>query len=219
MSGDVEKIAESPLFKDIEKCELEEMLGCLQGKVKTYKKGEYIAFERENIRNIGIVLDGAVDMIKEDVWGNKTIIVRMSEKQLFGETFACSTDTTSSVAFLASRDSRILELSFAHVMHTCSKACVFHHRLVENMVTLIADKNRRLMEKLTILSKKNLREKILAYLSEQALMQQEMFFEIPLGRQELAEYLCADRSALTRELSNMRKEGIIDFDKNVFRIL
>lgn len=219
MSGDVEKIAESPLFKDIEKCELEEMLGCLQGKVKTYKKGEYIAFERENIRNIGIVLDGAVDMIKEDVWGNKTIIVRMSEKQPFGETFACSTDTTSSVAFLASRDSRILELSFAHVMHTCSKACVFHHRLVENMVTLIADKNRRLMEKLTILSKKNLREKILAYLSEQALMQQEMFFEIPLGRQELAEYLCADRSALTRELSNMRKEGIIDFDKNVFRIL
>lgn len=219
MSGDVEKIAESPLFKDIEKCELEEMLGCLQGKVRTYKKGEYIAFERENIRNIGIVLDGAVDMIKEDVWGNKTIIVRMSEKQLFGETFACSTDTTSSVAFLASRDSRILELSFAHVMHTCSKACVFHHRLVENMVTLIADKNRRLMEKLTILSKKNLREKILAYLSEQALMQQEMFFEIPLGRQELAEYLCADRSALTRELSNMRKEGIIDFDKNVFRIL
>lgn len=219
MSGDVEKIAESPLFKDIEKCELEEMLGCLQGKVRTYKKGEYIAFERENIRNIGIVLVGAVDMIKEDVWGNKTIIVRMSEKQMFGETFACSTDTTSSVAFLASRDSRILELSFAHVMHTCSKACVFHHRLVENMVTLIADKNRRLMEKLTILSKKNLREKILAYLSEQALMQQEMFFEIPLGRQELAEYLCADRSALTRELSNMRKEGIIDFDKNVFRIL
>jgi CRP-like cAMP-binding protein len=87
------------------------------------------------------------------------------------------------------------------------------------MVTLIADKNRSLMEKLDAMSKKNLREKILTYLSIQSQHQGGRYFEIPLGRIELADYLCTDRSALTRELSSMRDDGLIDFDRNTFRLL
>ncbi|MBR2008655.1 MAG: winged helix-turn-helix domain-containing protein, partial [Peptococcaceae bacterium] len=95
----------------------------------------------------------------------------------------------------------------------------FHHRLIENLVQLIADKNLALMKKVEVVTKKTLREKILAYLSQQAQLQSSEYFEIPLGRLELAEYLCADRSALTRELNAMRLDGIIDYDKNVFRLL
>ena len=110
-------------------------------------------------------------------------------------------------------------LPFKKVMHTCSHACVFHHQLIENMVRIIANKNRDLIRKIEVVSKKTLREKILAYLSIQAQANGTRYFEIPLGRLELADYLCADRSALTRELAKMRDDGLIDYDKNCFRIL
>ena len=98
-------------------------------------------------------------------------------------------------------------------------ACVFHHQLIENMVTIIAQKNRDLIRKVEVVSKRSIREKLLAYLSIQAQAQQSRYFEIPLGRVELAEYLCVDRSALTRELVKMKADGLIDYDKNCFRIL
>jgi CRP-like cAMP-binding protein len=104
-------------------------------------------------------------------------------------------------------------------MHTCTNACAFHHKLIENMVQLIADKNQELMRKVEVVTKKTLREKILAYLSQQAQLEGGSYFEIPLGRIELAEYLCADRSSLTRELNAMKEEGILDYDRNMFRLL
>ena len=87
------------------------------------------------------------------------------------------------------------------------------------MVHIIANKNRDLMRKMEVISKRTLREKILAYLSIQAQLHDARYFEIPLGRVEWAEYLCADRSALTRELVKMKEDGLIDYDRNCFRIL
>jgi len=110
-------------------------------------------------------------------------------------------------------------IPFQRVVNSCSNACIFHHRLIENMIQLIADKNLMLMHKMEVVTKKTLKEKIMAYLSQQAQIKDTEYFEIPLNRTELAEFLCADRSALTRELSNMKKEGIIDYDKNVFRLI
>ena len=209
----------SPLFEKIKPEDLQAMLTCLSYRVVEYHKGETIALEAEDIKYIGIILDGAVDMIKEDLWGNKTMLVRMRKDELFGETFACGQDSLSVVTFVVAENASILFLPFDRVMHTCTMTCVFHHRLIENMVHVIAGKNRNLMRKVEVVSKKNLREKILAYLSLQAQLHQSRYFEIPLGRVELADYLCADRSALTRELANMKAAGLIDYDKNMFRIL
>ena len=209
----------SPLFNGISQDDRATMLGCIGYHIGTFQKGEIVAFEEENIKHIGIVLSGAVDMIKEDLWGNKTMLVRMRKDELFGETFACGEDNLSVVTFLVSEDAQILFMPFDRVMHSCTMACVFHHRLIENMVHIIANKNRDLMCKVEVISKRNLREKILAYLSIHAQTQNSRYFEIPLGRVEWAEYLCADRSALTRELSKMKDDGLIDYDKNLFRIL
>ena len=209
----------SPLFHGISAEDRKTMLGCIGYHIATYRKGEIVAFEAENIRHIGIVLSGAVDMIKEDLWGNKTMLVRARENDIFGETFACGTDNLSVVTFLVSEDARILFLPFDRVMHSCTMACVFHHRLIENMVRIIADKNRDLMRKVEVVSKRTIREKLLAYLSIQAQTQASRYVEVPLGRVELAEYLCVDRSALTRELAKMKEEGLIDYDRNCFRIL
>ena len=208
----------SPLFTDIQSEDLTAVLGCIGYHIGVFKKGEIIIFEEENIKHIGIVISGTVDMIKEDLWGNKTMLIRMRKNEMFGETFACGEDNLSVVTFIVSEDAEILFIPFHRVMHSCTMACAFHHKLIENMVRVIANKNRDLMRKVEIISKRTLREKILAYLSIQAQLQGTRYFEIPLGRVEWAEYLCADRSALTRELAKMKDDGLIDYDKNCFRI-
>ena len=215
---DVTKIR-SPLFDGVHAGDMEGMLGCIGYHVKDYAKGQIIAFEEENINHVGVVLSGAVDMVKEDLWGGRTMLVRSYPEDIFGETFACGEDSLSLVSFTAAEDSKVLFLSFCRVMHTCTNACQFHQTLIENMVRLIARKNRELMRKIEVVSKKSLREKILAYLSIQAQGQGKKQFEIPLGRVEWAEYLNADRSALTRELAKMKEEGLIDYRKNSFTIL
>lgn len=209
----------SPLFDGVNPEDRKTMLGCIGYHIGTFKKGDIVAFEEENIKHIGIIISGAVDMVKEDLWGSKTMLVRMRKDELFGETFACGSDNLSVVTFLVSEDARILFMPFDRVMHSCTMACVFHNRLIENMVAIIANKNRDLMRKVEVVSKRTIREKLLAYLSIQAQTQNSRYFEIPLGRVELAEYLCVDRSALTRELVKMKEDGLIDYDKNCFRIL
>ena len=209
----------SPLFAGIKPEDMVPMLHCIGYHVKEYAKGEVIAFEGDNLKHIGIVLSGSVDMVKEDLWGNKTMLIRTRKNELFGETFACGNDNLSVVTFVVSEDAKVMFMPFSRVMHSCTMACAFHHRLIENMVKVIADKNRDLMQKVDVVSKRTIREKLLAYLSIQAQQHNARYFEIPFGRVELAEYLCVDRSALTRELVKMKEDGLIDYDRNCFRIL
>ena len=209
----------SPLFEGIKPEERTGMLGCIGYRVSNYRKGDIIAFEEQNIRQVGILLSGSVDMIKEDVWGNKVLVARMGKNEMFGETFAWGKNKLSAVTFVVSENAKIMMIPLDRVMHSCTRSCSFHHQLVENMVHIIADKNRELIRKIEVISKRTIREKLLAYLSSQAQMHSSRYFEIPLGRTELADYLCVDRSALTRELAKMRDDGLIDFDKNCFRLL
>ena len=209
----------APLFAGIKTEDMRAMLHCIGYHISSFSKGEIIALEGEHLKHIGIVLSGRVDMVKEDLWGNKTMLLRMGRNEIFGETFACGDDSLSTVTFLVSEDATVMFMPFSRVMHSCTMACGFHHRLIENMVRLIAGKNRELMQKVDVVSKRTIREKLLAYLSIKAQQQRQRYFEIPLGRVELAEYLCVDRSALTRELAKMKSDGLIDYDRNHFRIL
>ena len=208
----------SPLFEGISAQERGAMLGCIGYHIGTFKKGGIVALEGENLKHIGIVLSGCVDMVKEDLWGNRTMLLRIRKDEIFGETFACGEDNLSVVTFQVSEDAKILFLPFDRVMHSCTMACRFHHQLIENMVHIIANKNRDLMRKVEVVSRRSIREKLLTSLSIQAQAQGSRYFEIPLGRLELAEYLCVDRSALTRELAKMKDEGLLDYDRNWFRI-
>lgn len=218
MQNYVKRLLDHPLFFGVKEKDMKPLLKCLGAQVRKFKKGEYIIIEQDDIRQIGIIMSGSVDMIKEDIWGNKTMLVRMKKEELFGETFSCGADQSSIVTFCATSNTEVFFLPFERVMHACSLTCTFHHRLIENIVAIIARKNIQLMEKIEVISKKTLREKIMAYLSYEAHQQGTKYFEVPLGRVELADYLCTDRSALTRELTNMKDEGILDFDKNMFRL-
>ncbi len=218
MKMQYEQLADMVMFQGIEKENIGILLGCLGSYPKTYAKGEYIAFEKDTIKNIGIVVSGSVHMVKEDVWGNSTIMTRMTRGHLFGESFACGSDPMAIVTFCAAENTEVLLIPFDRVLNTCCNSCAFHQQIIKNMVVMLSNKNQALMEKIEVVSKKTLREKILSYLSQEAQKQGSKYFEIPLGRLELADYLCTDRSALTRELGKMRQEGLIDYDKNLFRI-
>ncbi|OOM13939.1 Crp/Fnr family transcriptional regulator [Clostridium saccharobutylicum] len=207
------------LFHGIDDKEMESMLNCLGAYIKECKKDQCVILCEDNVDFVGVILSGKVHMIREDLWGNRTLLVSMGKGELFGESFSCGAVRNATVSFWTSIDSKILYLSFSRIMQSCSMACKFHHRLIENMVTLIAKKNVALMDKVDILSKKTLREKISTYLLQEAGKQNNPYFDITLGRVQLAEYLCANRSALTRELNTMRNEGLIDYDKNSFHIL
>ncbi|MEY8297761.1 MAG: Crp/Fnr family transcriptional regulator [Emergencia timonensis] len=219
MRNYIDEIKTLPLFTGIKHEDLEPMLTCLGSYLKTYKKGQFVSLAEEPLKCVGVLLSGKVHMIKEDLWGNKTILVLIKEGGVFGETFACGSDMVSTVTFVTASECKVLFMPFDRILHSCNLSCVFHHRLIENMVRLIADKNVQFLERLEVASKRTLREKILSFLSAQAEFHDNREFVISMGRLELADYLCVDRSALTRELSNMEDDGLIEYEKNRFKIL
>ncbi len=203
------------LFDGIDAAELASMLKCLSVNKKHIKKNTYLFMEEDEIHSIGVILSGTIHMIKEDSLGNKTLITPMTEGDIFGETYICSSRLTSTVSFQAATNCNILFLPFQKVIKTCSSSCTHHHKLIENMMLLLAEKNLKLIKKVEVTSNKSIREKILSYLANQT-PNKDMQIVIPFNRIELADYLCVNRSALTRELSKMRSEGIIDYEKNIF---
>ena len=206
MDHQIEKYMKNPLFENIAADHLQAMLGCLHSYTRNYKKGEVIIMEKDSIRYVGIVLSGTVHMMKEDIWGRQTLLTVQKNPDSY-------------VTFIAGSDASVLFVSAWNVIHCCPSQCTFHEQLTRNMFDILGQRSIRLMERIEISSKPSLREKILAYLSMQAQKQDSRYITLPLGRIELANYIGANRSALTRELAAMREDGLIDYDKNTFRIL
>lgn len=177
-----------------------------------------IILDNESVHYIGIVLSGTVHMIKEDIWGEKALMTYMEPGELFGESFAVRRNSQSSVTFTAGRACNILFVPSANIIHSCPRRCTFHTQLTQNMFDLLGLKSQQLMEKIEISSKPSMREKILAYLSMLSQRQGSRYVKSPLTRTRLAEYLSVNRSSMTRELSAMRDEGLIDFDKDTYVI-
>ena len=208
-----------PIFDGIGENELKAMLHCLQAIERTYKKNEFILLEGENVAYIGVILSGQINMLKEDFGGQQSVLAVMGDKELFGETFVCGSRQDTTVSFQAAVPTRALLLPFHRVLNVCSNNCAFHHQVITNLVRMIADKNMLLMQKVEISSKKTLREKILTYLYFLKGQQNSNYIACPLDRQEMASFLNANRSSLSRELSLMQEEGILEYDRNMFHLL
>jgi CRP-like cAMP-binding protein len=212
-------IAKCPLFAEIEAANLAELLKCLSAKEHKFEKGNYIFSAEESTPRVGIVTDGSVHIIQEDFWGNRTIFSYVKPGELFGESFACGDTKTLPVSIIAAEDCKILMIDLARIVTTCSSACAFHSALIKNMLKILAIKNISLVQKMGILTRRTTREKLLTYLSEQAKAAASATFEIPLNRQELADYLAVERSAMSAELSRMNSEGLIKYKRNYFELL
>ena len=218
MQKKVLEYTDVPLFANIAEDNLRTMLRCLHGHEKHYKKGEILLMDEAHVQYVGVVLSGCVHMLKEDIWGRQTLFAYIDPGQLMGEMFAVQREPNSYVSFVAATDAQVLFLSAEHIIHDCPNRCAFHGQLVTNFFDLLGQKGVSLMEKIEISSQPSLREKILAYLSMQAQKQASRYLTLPLNRTELADFLGVNRSAMTRELSAMRREGLIDYEHNTFML-
>lgn len=194
------------------------VLDCLAARQENYHKSQPIFTTGEEIRKIGVILSGSVQIVKDDVWGNRTILAKLSDGDLFGEAFCFSDKKGISVNVIASETCEILFIDYRKIITTCSASCTHHNKLIENMMKVLANKNIMLTEKMEILSKRSTKEKILSYLSYQAEKCDNSTFRIPFDRQELSDYLCVDRSALSKELSKLQDNGKFKFKRNYFEL-
>ena len=206
------------LFNGIEEAEIEAMLGCLGAKAESYGKSEYIFRVGESPEAVGLLLSGGVLVVQEDYWGNRNIRTRISPGMVFAEAFACVPGAVMDVSVFADEPSQVLWLNVGRVLHTCPTACSHHSRIIRNLLSDLAAHNLRTNEKLTHISRRSTREKLLSYLSAEAQRQGKSEFSIPFNRQQLADYLSVERSAMSAELSRMQKEGLLTVDKNSFSL-
>lgn len=219
MKIDIELLQSIPLFKDIKAEEFGGLFACVGAKKESYRKGEFIFLNGNKTDSIGIVLRGRVQVLKEDIFGNRAILNDLEPRAVFGESFVCGGNYVLTVSVLAAENSDVLFLPFERIMHMCPSACGFHNSLIKNMVEMLARKNIKLVEKLEVTTQHSLREKMLTFLSQLAQEQGSTTVTSPLGRIDLADFLGVNRSALTRELNRMRDANLIVFDKNTYTLL
>ena len=207
------------MFNGINESEIESMLKCLNARTMLYKKNEYILRNGETVNSIGMVLEGLALVEKEDIWGNRTIISEISPGSLYAESYACLSKLPAEISVIASDNTTVMLFDIRRILTTCSSSCGFHTKLIQNLLYTIAQKNVLLTKKMEYISKKTIKEKLLAYLSSEAMKAGSPTFNIPFNRQELADFLSVDRSALSSEISRLQKKGIISCRKNAFTIL
>lgn len=212
----IEVLKKSALFANIHEEDIAKMLNCLMIKTKIYEKNAYIINPAQTIMEVGIVLTGRINIIKEDYWGNRSILTTLETGELFGEAFACAQASLNVFNIVAAERCEILFLNYQKITTPCHHACKFHTQLIQNMLRLVAQKNIMLTTKIGHLTQKTTRQKILSYLSSEAIKCHNNTFVIPFNRQELADYLSVERSAMSAELSKMQKDGLISYYKNKF---
>lgn len=216
MNTDVLK--KCPLFKGVPEYSIQPIMGCLRAHERYYGKNEYIYHTGDSINEIGIVMSGIVQIIKEDAWGSVTILAELTEGMIFGEAFVLGGVDKIPLSVFASEKSTVLFIDKDRTVTPCPSACGFHFDISRNMIKILAEKNIFLTGRVEHLSNRSIKEKVLSYLSSVSAKTGSRTFSIPFDRRQLADYLAVDRSALSSVLGKLRDEGIIEFNKNKFTL-
>lgn len=213
-----EILSQCPLFRGLTPADLEAVLTCLAPRPTAYPKGAAILRAGEPVRRLGVVLSGSVQVCRESADGGRLLLAAIGPAGIFAEAYACAGPVPLSVSVWAGEECRVLFLDAARITATCAAPCPHHARLLSNLVSVLAQKNLFLSRRMDHLSRRTLADKLLSYLEEQRTLAGTDTFTIPLDRQALADYLCADRSALSREIGRLQKAGALKAQKNRFTL-
>ena len=206
------------LFFGVSEDDIFAMLDCLDAKLSSFQKGETVLQQGKTLNSIPVLVKGKLHIQNEDYWGNRSILGSIDVGEMFGEAYAAPESGTLLNDVVAVEDSTVIFFDIKRILTTCSSACRFHAMVVQNLFFAICKKNRNLVQKLGHMSKRTTREKLISYLSEEAKKHNRSHFEIPFNRQQLADFLSVDRSAMSNELCKMRDEGLLAFHKNRFEL-
>lgn len=209
----------TPIFRGISPEEIQTMLPCLDAEQKSYQKGDCIFREGTQVSAMGLVLSGSVSIENHDIWGNKSILDHIGKGQVFAETYACVPGEPLMVSVVAAEPTEVLFLHAERLLTVCSNTCSHHSKIIRNLLAISSQKNLSLSRRIFHTSAKSIRGRLLSYLSYQAIRNGSKEFFIPFQRQQLADYLSVDRSAMSHELSKMQKEGLLRTERNHFILL
>ncbi len=207
------------IFSGVGESNVKSMLGCLGARLYKYKKGDYVLRQGEHLNDIMVLVEGNLHIQKDDYWGNRSILGNIAVGEMFGEAYVAPESGTLLNDVVAVEDSSVIFFDVKRIITTCPSACRFHTIVVQNMFFAISEKNRKLVQKIGHMSKRTTREKLISYLSEEAERQNSSRITIPFNRQQLADFLSVDRSAMSNELCKKRDEGMLRFEKNKFELM
>lgn len=206
------------LFQELTDIEILSSLNCIGAEIETKEKNEYILRAGEETDAVGILLSGNALIIQEDLWGNRNVIAKLEPGDFFAESFAVIPNTILSVSVVATKPCKNMKIDISRMLTVCSSACSSHNRLIHNLVTALARKLLVFNDKITHMSKRKTRDKLLSYLSAESFRQNSLSFDIPFDRQQLADFLCVERAAMSVELSKLQKEGLLKTDRSHFEL-
>ena len=209
-------LSTTQLFEGSSAEEVDSMLGCLGARARSFAAGERIHRAGDVIGSVGVIVSGSVHAESVDVWGNVSIVGEFGPGDMFGEAYAATRGEPLEIDFVATRDSRVAFLMVDKVFHTCSHACPHHCRTSRNLARSLAQSNLSLSRHIMHTAPRTMRGKILAYLSYESEKAGSKEFDISFNRQQLADYLGVDRSALSAELSRMQSDGILETKRSHF---
>jgi len=214
-----EIIRKCPLFTHIKDDDLIKVQNCMGGHIMKFSKNQVILEEGDPAVTLCIVISGAVQVVRDDYDGNRVIISRIEPSGLFAESVSITEDAHMPVTIVAENDCEVLMLDSSRILAPCYKNCYFHINIIKNLLDIIARKNIWLTQRIEITSRRTTRGKIMAYLLMEAKHLGTKEFTIPFNRQELADFLGVERSAMSAEISRLRKDGIIECNRSWFRII
>ncbi|MBD8048496.1 MAG: Crp/Fnr family transcriptional regulator [Clostridium argentinense] len=211
-------IKKSPLFHGLKEEEIFYMLKCLTTRIQSYDKNESIVNSGEPINSFGIILEGEATILKENAEGNRVIISIVKKGDLFGEMLVFSSRKLWPVTVRVQNSCKVLFLTNSDLITRCGKMCPWHNAMLQNFIRVISDKALILNKKVEYLSIKSIRGKFASYLLDQYENTKSNTIILPLKRNDLAEFLNVSRPSLSREICQMRDDGVIDFHLSTFKI-
>ncbi|NLP07810.1 MAG: Crp/Fnr family transcriptional regulator [Clostridiaceae bacterium] len=206
------------LFKDINREEMSALLACLNLRVRSFSRNDIINMAGDPFEGIGVVIDGQVSVVKENVAGERIVFAILGRGELFGEMAAFTGAGKWPATILANTDCTVMYVPSEKLVGQCSRSCIAHRRLIMNMLGILSRKALTLNRQLEYLSIKSIRGRIACFLLEQYRKIGKTTFMLAMNRNEMADFLNVARPSLSREMSRMRDEGMIDFHRSSVRI-
>lgn len=211
-------LLDSPLFEGFDPDQLQRLLDCVHATQHTYQKNEIIFPAGGTVDAISVILQGHVDTVQEDFWGNQVLLGRFRPGQIFADSFVLAQSDALPFTAISVRRSVILMLAYPRILTVCARTCRCHTPLVKNLLSISARKNIFLLQKVNHVTQRTVREKLLAFLSSRAAKEGSSRFILPYTHQSLADYLAVDRSSVSSELRKLQREGLLSYDKNMFEL-